>query len=164
MSYNCRETFRNCSTLRPFKLVFASLLWICSSAQEQNPTPSDAIALEQQGRLTEAEKGWTLIVKRTPRDAGAFASLGVVLSKQQKYPEAAVAYRKALALNPKLPGIRLNLGLAEFKQGHFQAAIPALAAVLKSDTSNMQARTLLGLSYYGARQYVQAAKYLEAAA
>jgi tetratricopeptide (TPR) repeat protein len=80
------------------------------------------------------------------------------------YSEAAAAYRKALALNPNLPGIRLNLGLAEFKQGHFRAAIPPLAAVLRSDASNMQARTLLGLSYYGARQYVQAAKHLEVAA
>jgi hypothetical protein len=27
--------------------------------------------------------------------------------------------RRALALNPKLPGIQLNLGRAEFKQGRF---------------------------------------------
>src|SRR5437762_5666941 len=66
------------------------------------------------------------MIRRPPRSTlfpyttlfrSAFASLGVILSKEQKYPEAASAYKKALALNPKLPGVQLNLGLAEFKQG-----------------------------------------------
>ena len=135
-----------------------------SLANAQSPKPADAIALEQQGRLAEAEKAWTQIVQQSPRDAAALASLGVVLSKQEKYAQAATAYRKALALNPKLPGIRLNLGLAEFKQGHFQTAIPPLNSVLAADASNMQARTLLGLSYYGAKQYAKAIKYLEVSA
>jgi tetratricopeptide (TPR) repeat protein len=155
---------RDRSILCKSQFVTLCLLWICSLANAQSPTPADAIALEQQGRLAEAEKAWTLIVQQNPRDAAALASLGVVLSKQEKYSDAAVAYRKALALNPKLPGIRLNLGLAEFKQGHFQAAIPPLSSVLAADPSNMQARTLLGLSYYGAKQYAQAAKYLAVAA
>ena len=68
-----------------------------------------------------------------PQDAGAFASLGVVLARQTQYKEAAAAYRRAIALNPRLPGIQLNLGLAEYKQGHFQAAIPPLRAALLQD-------------------------------
>lgn len=45
-------------------------------------------------------QAWFAITKRNPSDAAAFACLGVVLSKQQKYAEAAKAYRKAIALNP----------------------------------------------------------------
>src|SRR5271165_3517402 len=74
-------------------------------------TPADAISLEGQGKLAEAADAWRVVIARNPDDAPAFASLGVVLSKQQRYAEAAVAYKKALALNPKLPGIELNLGL-----------------------------------------------------
>jgi tetratricopeptide (TPR) repeat protein len=59
------------------------------------------------------------------------ASLGVVLSRQGKHAEAVPACQEALTLNPKLPEVQLNLGLAEFKQGHFQAAVAALRAGLE---------------------------------
>ena len=84
--------------------------------------------LEQQGRTAEAEQAWRAVTLQNPRDAGAFASLGVALARQEKYAEAVPAYKKAIALNPKLPGIQLNLGLAEFKLGKFEAAIPSLRA------------------------------------
>src|SRR5580693_3286194 len=129
-------------------------------ASGQALTPADAIALEQQGRLGEAAQAWRSVIQKDPHDAGAFASLGVVLSKEQKYGEAASAYQKAIALNPKLPGIQLNLGLAEFKQGHFQAAIAPLHAASTADGHNLQASTLLGLSYYGAKRFAEATEYL----
>src|SRR4051812_28438398 len=104
-----------------FKLVVCSLL-LALQVSAQSYSPSEAIALEQQGKLPEAAQAWQGVVRQNPRDAGAYASLGVVFAKQGKYPEAAAAYRKAIRLNPKLPGLQLNLGLAEFKQGHFAAA------------------------------------------
>jgi cytochrome c-type biogenesis protein CcmH/NrfG len=89
-----------------------------------------------------------------PKPSPASASFS---SNEQKYAEAASAYRKALALNPKLPTIQLNLGLAEFKQGRFKSAA-ALHAALSADPASVQAGTLLGLSYYGAQQYTGAVK------
>src|SRR3979490_1222494 len=94
-------------------------------ATAQAPTPTEGIALEQQGKPSEAAQAWKAVTERSPNDAAAFASLGVVLAKEQKYPEASAAYRRALKLNPRLPGMQLNLGLAEFKQGHFPAAAAA---------------------------------------
>jgi tetratricopeptide (TPR) repeat protein len=132
-----------------------------ADAGTQTARPHDAFALEDEGKLAEAEKNWRLVVQQNPRDAAAHASLGLVLSKQGKYAEAVAAYRKALSLNPKLPGVQLNLGLAEFKQGHFQEAIAPLRAALDADPQNNQARTLLGLSCYGARRFAEAARYLE---
>src|SRR5437868_13440434 len=106
--------------MRNWKLSLAILaLFLPTLAAAQ--TPSDAMALEQQGRLAEASNAWRAVTVKNPRDAAAFASLGTVLSRQDKYGEAAVAYRKALTLTPKLTGIQLNLGLAEFKQGRFEA-------------------------------------------
>src|SRR5882757_5774587 len=99
------------------------LLALTALGRAQSSSPAQAIAFEQQGKLAEAAQAWRAVTRQNPKDAAAFASLGVVLSKEQKYPEAAAAYRKALALNATLPGIEMNLGLAEFKQGHFGAAI-----------------------------------------
>jgi tetratricopeptide (TPR) repeat protein len=131
-------------------LVLVVLLPGLACAQSSVPSSSAAIALEQQGKLAEAAQVWRAMTERNPRDAAAFASLGVVYSKEQKYPEAAAAYRKALALDPRLPGIPLNLGLAEFKQGHFASAIAPFNAALAAQPDNLQARALLGMSYYGA--------------
>src|SRR2546430_5024080 len=64
---------------------------------------------------------------------------------RSKYKGAVAAYRKALAVNAKLRGTQLNLGLAEFKQGEFQAAIAPFRAAIAAEPDNMQARTLLGL-------------------
>ena len=89
-------------------MLIASVLASAGPPLLSAQTPADAIALDQQGKLPEAAQAWRAVIARDSRDAGAFASLGVVLSKEQKYPEAAAAYRKALALNPKLPGIVLN--------------------------------------------------------
>src|SRR5260370_26135853 len=109
--------------------LFAALLSPCV-AGGQTPTPSQALALEQQGKLPEAAQAWQAITRQSPQDAAAFASLGLVLSKQGKYQEAVPAYKKALDLNPKLPGIHLKLGCAEFKQGRLQEAIGPLRAAL----------------------------------
>jgi tetratricopeptide (TPR) repeat protein len=139
-----------------------TLFW-CSSLSAQAPTPQAAMELERQGNLAEAEKTWRLVLQEDPRDAAAFAGLGLVLSKEGNYSEAISAYRKALRLQPNLAGIQLNLGLAEFKQGHFEKAVPPFTAALAGDPQNMQARTLLGMSYYGAKHFADAAKHLELA-
>jgi tetratricopeptide (TPR) repeat protein len=146
------------------RLVVIALLFP-THGKAQSATPAEALALEQQGKLEEAAQAWRSVTKRNPQDAAAFASLGVVLAKQQKYADAAVSYKRALSLNPKLPGIHLNLGIAEFKQGNFAAAIePLRAAVAAQNASSVQARLLLGLSYYGSKQFAEASNDLELSA
>jgi tetratricopeptide (TPR) repeat protein len=140
---------------------FAVLLPFCGQAQSVGP--SEAMALEQQGKLEEAARAWLAVTQHNPRDAGAFASLGVVLSRLQKYAEAVPVYKRALALDPRLPGIQLNLGLAEFKQGHFLAAITPFRTALVQEPKNVQPRLLLGLSYYGAKRFEKASEHLQIA-
>jgi len=62
-----------------------------------------ALQFEQGGKFREAATAWRDVVKSNPRDAAAWGSLGVVLSRLQQYQDAVAAYRKAIALNPKLP-------------------------------------------------------------
>ena len=132
-------------------------------AQSDSSRPEAALALEREGKLSQAVEAWREVVKSSPRNAAAWASLGVDLSHLQQYREASESYRKALAIDPKLPGIQLNLGLAEFKSNNFVAAIPPFRAALSEDPKNMQARTLLGLSYYGSGKFPDAVKHLSIA-
>jgi tetratricopeptide (TPR) repeat protein len=146
-----------------FLRIIVVVLMVSSHAFAQAPGPSEAQALERNGKLPEAATVWRSVTQRDPRNAAAWASLGVVLAKLQQYAEADAAYRKAIALDPKLPAVQLNLGLAEFKQGKLEAAIEPLRAALAADPQSMQARTLLGLSYYGVRRFKEANEQLAAA-
>lgn len=95
-----------------------------------------------------------------PEDINALANAGIGFSHAKQYDAAAVCYRKVLAIDPNIPEIQLNLGLAEFKSGRFREATEPFQAVLKLDQNHMQARTLLGMSYYGSRMFKEAAANL----
>ena len=60
---------------------------VCTQAQAVSPEA--ALALEREGNLAGAEGVWKEWLRNHGKDAGAFASLGVVLSKQEKYEAAA---------------------------------------------------------------------------
>src|SRR5947209_8760919 len=104
-------------------LTLLSLLHATARAQTEPSSPSAE-------SLTQAEKHWQSIVQKHPNNAAALATLGVVFSQEKKFDDAIRAYKKALALDPKLPGLQLNLGLAHFKQGNFPSAIPPLNAAI----------------------------------
>src|SRR5581483_5678819 len=68
-----------------------------------------------------------------PDDINPLAQRGIELSHKNDYGPAADCYRKVLAIDSNIPEIQLNLGLAEFKQGHFEPAVTAFDATLKLD-------------------------------
>jgi len=139
-----------------------------SAAHEAALSREAALNLEQQGKLSDAETAWRAILKAQPGNAEALAHLGLIASHQEDYKDAAAYYRKALAVNPKLPGVRLNLGLALFKSGKMKEAVPVFEQLLKSaapDSPDAQRYTiLLAMSDYGAQDYAQAVPLLKQAA
>lgn len=96
-----------------------------------------------------------------PGDINLLANTGIELSHAKQYKAAAICYRKVLAIDPNIPEIQLNLGLAEFKSGSFRPAAELFQQVLQSDPKNVQARTLLGMSFYGGHMWRAAADNLE---
>jgi tetratricopeptide (TPR) repeat protein len=126
-----------------------------------------ALALEQEGKLAEAEAGWRALLARQPDDAEACAHLGLLEARQEHYKEAIVFYRKALSLNPKMPSLRLNLGLSYFKAGDRQAAIQIFEPLLKSEPRSSPEASrlvaLIGLAHYGMGEYAAAVPYLKEA-
>jgi superkiller protein 3 len=125
--------------------------------------PEDAIAQQQRGDWSGAEKTWRALTGTFPGDYRYWTSLGICLAHEGKLQDAITAYRKSLAINPNVPQTELNLGLAYFKMGRFEDAIPALKAGAAGMTDHRQADLLLGMAFYGTAQFKQAVAYLERA-
>ena len=123
-----------------------------------------AIALQQQGELSQAQTAWQSILKSHPSDADACANLGVIASQQQHYPEAVRYYRRALLIKPSMPGLEMNLGLALFKAGEMKDAARVFLSLYHRaapDSPDAQRlRLLIGLADYGSAQYAAAVPFL----
>jgi tetratricopeptide (TPR) repeat protein len=93
--------------------------------------------------------------------------LGFLEARQERYTEAVPLYRKALTLNPAMPGLRLNLGLSLFKSGAPKQAIQTFLPLLKSAPPSspeaLRLTTLIGLAHYGLGEYATAVPYLKQA-
>jgi tetratricopeptide (TPR) repeat protein len=166
--------------MRPAKLLQSRLaltmaMMLAISAQGWSlPAPiavderQSALDLEQQGKCAEAAAAWQLFAKEHPSNAEPYAHLGLLEARQEHYKEAVVFYRKALALNPAMPNLSMNLGVALFKGGELEQAIIEFNALLKSEpSSSLEAQRLtilIGMAHYGLRQYVAASPYLKEAA
>lgn len=132
-----------------------------------NPQLQAAIALEQEGKVSEAEAAWRAISKAHPANPEPYAHLALLEARQEHYKEAIPLYRKALALNPRIPGLRLNLGLALFKNGQLKEAATEFELLQKSTPAAspeiQRIDILLGMSRYGLGQYAEAVPPLKRA-
>jgi tetratricopeptide (TPR) repeat protein len=127
-----------------------------------------AVALEQQGNVADAEAAWHTVLKGHPDDGEAYAHLGLLEARQEHYKEAVPLYRKALALKPGMPGLRLNLGLALFKSGALKESIQVFTPLLKNEPASSLAAqrltALIGIAHYGLGELAAAVPYLKSAA
>jgi len=152
-------------------VLTALTLWSHVAIAQTRPSASEqrqaAISLEQQGQNTEAEAAWRAVLKSNPGNAEAYAHLGFLESHQEHYPQAVAFYRKALVRDPKMPGLRMNLGLALFKAGELREAIQIFEALGKqqppSSLEKQRLNTLIGMSHYGLHQYAAAVPFLKQA-
>ena len=62
---------------------------------------------------------------------------------------------------PQVAGIRLNIGLAYYRQNEFLKAIPPFESVVRDQPDAVQPRYLLGLCYFFADRWADAANTLE---
>ena len=153
-----------------FGACLATLIACCgmTSAAQGSNARDTAFALEQQGKYDQAEAAWRAVVKAQPADAEAYAHIGFLEARQEHYKEAVPLYRKALTLNPAMPGLRLNLGLALFKGGELKEAIQTFLVILKREPATspeaQRVTALVGIAEYGVGQYAAAVPYLKTAA
>ena len=156
------------------EIVMLWLLAVCTVDCLGQQAPSlesqrqSVLALEQEDKVAEAEAGWRLLLSSQPNDSEAYAHLGLLEAHQEHYKVAIVFYRKALSLSPKMPNLRLNLGLSLYKVGDFQAAIHTFEPLLKSEAKfspeALRLVTLIGMAHYGLGDYAASVPYLKEAA
>jgi tetratricopeptide (TPR) repeat protein len=151
-------------------LWFTTAAMVHGRAQQPSARESQrqsALAFEEEGKVAEAEAGWRSLLSGQTNDAEAYAHLGLLEARQEHYKDAIVLYRKALSLNPKMPGLRLNLGLSYFKAGDLPGALqtfePLLQSEPKSSPEALRMVTLIGLAHYGMGEYAAAVPYLKQA-
>ena len=153
-------------------LVYGMFALAVISCIGQNTPQTDAqretaFSLEQQGKVADAEAAWHGVLQAHPNDAEAYAHLGFLEAHQEHYKEAVGSYRKALALNPSMPGLQLNLGLSQFKGGDLKGAIQTFEPLFKSEPKSspdaLRLTTLIGLAHYGLGEYASAIPYLKQA-
>ena len=123
----------------------------------------NAMSLEQKGQNTEAEEIWGAIAKADARNAEAIAHLGLLEARQEHYETAIDDYRRAIAINPDLPGLQMNLGLALFRVAQFPDAIKSFSSEIKKHPDDLRLTILLGMAHYGMKDYLVAIPYLQRA-
>lgn len=154
-------------------IPFASLLFLCflelpatdlqpGLPPEVAPVFSRGEAALASGDLPAAEKAFREVLAKDPQAVGAYANLGVVYMRQQKWDAALTELHKAEKLAPSVPGIRLNIGLAYYRQQKYKEAISPLQTVVRDLPSSGQAQYLLGLCEFLTEKYADALPHLQA--
>ncbi len=148
--------------------IFAGVVPAAAFSQTEpsaDKARQQALALERQGQVQEAVAAWQSFVKLAPSNPEGYAHLGLLEAHQERYNEAIPLYRKALALSPGMPGLRMDLGLALFKSGDLREASVEFHQLLKSEPGSspeaLRLETLIGLADYGDGQYAAAIPYLK---
>src|SRR5580698_146080 len=123
---------------------------------------------DQHENTVESEAALIALSKAQPTNPEPFARLGLLEARRGNYPQAITFYRKAMALNPTMPGLALNLGLALFKDGQYKQAIQIFTPMLKSQPPSSPEKQrltiLLGMSHYGLGEFQAAVPDLQQAA
>ena len=140
----------------------AIALGITSAVAQPDPGQV-AFSLEREGKLVEAEAAWNALAKQYPSNPEPLAHLGLIESKQQHYLKAIEFYKRAMALNPNMAGLRLNLGLALFKAGDYREAVMDLDPLLKAQPDDQRLTVLIGMSQYGLGHFAAASPLLKQA-
>ena len=166
---------RTCRTMTIALTLVIALAWGIASAAclgQTTRVPGNqrqtALSLEQQGKIVEAEAAWRACLRTQPANPEPYAHIGLMEARQEHYKEAIPFYRKALALNPNIPGLRLNLGLALFKNDEMKPALEQFKFLLKTEPPASpeahRLKILAGMAHYGLGQFAEAVPYLKDAA
>jgi tetratricopeptide (TPR) repeat protein len=116
-----------------------------AQAIAQQGLPASAAAKQPTARETEAARQYRSFVGEIL--ASSYNDLGVMRAKTSRFPEAAEFFKQSYTWQPDLPGLDRNWGLASFRAGRYQEAIPPLERQLKAHPGDAFIRQLLGLSY-----------------
>jgi tetratricopeptide (TPR) repeat protein len=136
-------------------MAIAAVVSLLLLAQPGDPRAlfEEAMAAQSQGRLAEAAKLLESAAKAAPGNFAVFGNLGAVRAQLGDFDGALDAYRQALALNPGVARLHLNIGIAHVRRGRFVEALAALDRFLAAEPANMQGRELRALCLFQLARY-----------
>jgi tetratricopeptide (TPR) repeat protein len=102
----------------------------------------------RENRLADAEKAFRQILVLDPKDAGAYANLGVIDMRRKQWAAALRNLEHSERLAPGVPGVRLNIGLTYYSEGRYKEAAGAFESVIRDDPASVQGHYLLGMCYF----------------
>jgi tetratricopeptide (TPR) repeat protein len=142
-------------------LVLSAGFLLCCVSPHSSATHVSRTAVAQQIE-GQASASPALITAQTgPDDAQSLAHLGLLEAQQQHYSAAIDLYRHAMAKDPRLPGLELNLALAYFKNSQFADALPLFSNELQRHPGDDRLTILVGMTHYGMGDYLVAIPYLQ---
>jgi tetratricopeptide (TPR) repeat protein len=77
---------------------------------------------------------------------------------KKQYSVALGHYQEAERWDPAIPGLAKNLGLAAFRINNYPEAIRGFGGAINEKPGDAPVRAMLGLAYFGAEEYADAAK------
>jgi len=102
----------------------------------------------RENRLADAEKAFRQILAMDPKNAGAYANLGVIAMRRKQWAAALRNLEQSERLAPGVPGVRLNIGLTYYAEGRYKAGAEAFESLIRDDPASVQAHYLLGMCYF----------------
>ena len=134
---------------------------MASDASEIFRQASEAM---QRGNLDVAGDGFAAAAKTAPAFAEAHFNLGLVREEQGRFEEAIASLQKALALEPRLHGVNLFLGIAYFRLNQLDKAFAAIQKETASFPKDAPAWMWLGVIRLAQDRPEEAANALDSAA
>jgi protein O-GlcNAc transferase len=122
------------------------------------------LALQQSGRLEEAENRYRQALEQQPRLVEATANLADLLRLRHRHAEAAAWYERAGALRPNVASVWLNLGACQHRVGALAAARASFERALALEPDNPQALVNVASALTAEQRYADASPLIEKAA
>jgi tetratricopeptide (TPR) repeat protein len=87
-----------------------------------------------------------------------FNDLATSEAVRGEYLAALGHYQEAERWDPQVPGFAKNLGLSAFRANNYPEAIRGFSRAIEEKPSDTPVRAMLGMAYFGADKYIEAAK------
>ena len=121
------------------------------------------MALEAQGRASEAVEQYEQALQREPNSAETRNNLGNAMSSQGRLAEAVTQYEQAMKLTPNYADAHGNLGNALAAMGRFDQAITQYEQALALEPEAAEIRSNLGVALAAQGKFAEAAAQYEQA-
>lgn len=98
---------------------------------------------DRMNKPAEATGLYDRVLVNDPNHISALINQGTLLAQNGRLPEAIRFWERALRINPAQTGVRLNLAVAQFRNGNKNAALDSVQTALKYDPDNANAQRVL---------------------